>query len=112
MAVKEYSVIQKVNNMPVYGYRCEKCDEKFDEFLSVNDRDNPTKEKCKKCDELSIVRDYAGFTQSIGVDSNVTPDKKTNGQWSQLMTKMKKGLSPKYHHSLDRTANHSGTRWH
>lgn len=92
--------------MPVYGFCCDKCENKFDEFLSINDRDRPLNQKCSKCNEGMIVRDYTGFSQSIGVDANVTPDKKTNGQWSQLMTKMKKGLSPKYHAALDKTQNH------
>jgi putative FmdB family regulatory protein len=98
--------------MPLYGYCCDKCDNKFDKFLSINDRNIPLVENCSKCDGGKIIRDYSGFSQSVGVDVSLTPDTKTNGQWSKLMTKMKKGLSPRFHHNLDKTANHTGARWH
>ena len=97
--------------MPLYGFYCDRCENKFDRFLSIDDRDKPLHEVCEKCGENSIKRDYTGFKQAVSVDANVTPDKKTGGQWSELMKKMKKGLSPIYHENLDRATNQSGTRW-
>jgi|688.fasta_scaffold95247_2 putative FmdB family regulatory protein len=98
--------------MPLYGYCCTSCDNEFDRFLAIDERDRPLNEECDKCKNKTVVRNYTGFTQPIAVDVNNTPNKKTNGQWSQLMNKMKKGISPKYHDRLDRASDNRGTRWH
>tara|TARA_B100000287_G_scaffold374717_1_gene374739 strand:+ start:374 stop:532 length:159 start_codon:yes stop_codon:yes gene_type:complete len=46
----------------------------------------------------------------MGVDMNVTPDKKTNGDFSRLMDRIKNnGQTPaKYHAGLDQAANRRG----
>jgi putative FmdB family regulatory protein len=98
--------------MPLYGYCCTSCDNKFDLFLNIDERDRPINESCEKCNNNTVVRDYSGFSQPVAVDMGMTPNKKTNGQWNQLMTKMKKGLSPRFHDRLDRASDHRGTRWH
>lgn len=42
--------------MILYQYECEKCNYLFEEFYSVKDRDDPTKEPCKKCGQLEVKR--------------------------------------------------------
>lgn len=98
--------------MPTYAYYCTSCENKFDRFLSMDDREIPLSEACEKCGCSAIARDYTSFSQPISSDMNLTPDKKTGGQWSQLMNKMKKGTSPRYHKTLDMATNRRGTKWH
>jgi putative FmdB family regulatory protein len=33
--------------MPIYEYRCLKCDQKFEEYLSTSDKPTPACPKCK-----------------------------------------------------------------
>ena len=35
--------------MPTYDYRCEKCENEFEDMLPISKRDEPTKEPCKEC---------------------------------------------------------------
>jgi putative FmdB family regulatory protein len=97
--------------MPTYAFRCEKCENTFDKFLSISEREQPLSESCEKCGCKNIVRDFTNYSQPIGTDMNFTPDKKTGGQWSQLMGKMKKGLAPRYHKSLDKASDRRGSKW-
>ena len=45
------------------------------------------------------------------VDTNLTPDKATGGQYSELMNKMKRGTPKTYHDTLDRSSNRDGGIW-
>ena len=97
--------------MPNYGFICEKCKHKFDAILSMEDREKPLKKPCPECKEKAIVRDYNDYTQVIGSDATLTPDKATGGKWSALMGKMKKGISKRHHEKLDRATARSGKYW-
>jgi putative FmdB family regulatory protein len=97
--------------MPVYGFICENCGNKFDRFLSIANREQPINEACEGCGEKKIQRDYEGQTSALTADSTVTPNKATGGAWGELMAKMKPGL-PKYtHKNLDRATNRNLRRW-
>ena len=63
--------------MPIYEYQCESCDNQFDLLLSINNRDNPTKELCLKCDEKSIKRRIS--IPLTGADATLTLDKMCPG---------------------------------
>ena len=39
--------------MPIYEYRCEKCDERFEEYLSASTKPAPP---CPKCDSADVKR--------------------------------------------------------
>jgi putative FmdB family regulatory protein len=39
--------------MPVYEYRCDKCDEQFEEFLSLSTKPAPP---CPKCGSKKVTR--------------------------------------------------------
>ena len=94
--------------MPIYEYRCEKCQHVFDEVLSVSNRDNPLSEPCPQCSEKSVKK-LVSATR-MGVDMNVTPDKKPGGDWSSLMEKVKNNTPERYHGNLDRASSRSGGR--
>lgn len=98
--------------MPNYGFICEKCETGFDCLLSIANRDNPLNEPCPHClAEGKIVKDFNGIRCALSSDSTLTPDKATGGAWSELMSKMKSGLSPRYHKKLDQATNRTGRRW-
>ena len=57
------------------------------------------------------MRDYNNFTQSIGSDTNVTPNKVTGGRWNELMGRMKKGIAKIHHKNLDDATSRTGRYW-
>ena len=97
--------------MPMYEFICDKCAHSFDRFLSINERDIPLSEKCEKCNEESIKRSYNGFSQAVGSDANLTPNKATGGQWNELMGRMKKGIGKRHHKNLDQASSNTGRYW-
>jgi len=93
--------------MPMYDYKCEKCDEKWEENLTMANREKPCKEKCPHCNESGTVKkDVAGFP-GLNVDTTLTPDKKTGGRWSEVMNKINGGLPERHQMGNDM----SGHRW-
>lgn len=76
--------------MPNYAYNCESCKHKFDEFLSMKDRDNPTKLPCPKCKKKKITRDWGESNNSIGVDTTLTPTKVCGSAWNEVMERVRK----------------------
>jgi hypothetical protein len=62
-------------------------------------------------EEMGVEKSWVGQTPIVSSDATLTPDKKTGGQWGELMGKMKRGMPKRYHNNLDRASNNSGTRW-
>ena len=44
-------------------------------------------------------------------DSTLTANKKTGGQWNELMHKMKDYTPNRYHDKFDKASSNSGKRW-
>jgi putative FmdB family regulatory protein len=79
--------------MPVYGFICDKCNHSFDVYLTMDERDGPLKKKCPGCSKKKgIRRQYDSFSQSIGTDSTLTPNKR-------------------YHKNLDQASSNTGRYW-
>ena len=74
--------------MPTYDYKCNACEKIWEEFSLINDRDKPTENPCPECGEEEVNREVSGY--GICIDTNVTPNKATGGQWNELMQKMGK----------------------
>ncbi len=93
--------------MPLYDYRCSECELDFSEVTSVASRDSM---KCPECGKKKCVNRSGVYETTMGVDMNITPDKKTGGDFSRLMDKIKNnGMTPKkYHAGLDTAANRRG----
>jgi len=91
--------------MPIYEYTCE-CGHEFDDYLPVSKREKPIKSPCPECGENKVSRKVSRAT--MGVDMDCTPDKKTGGDWSRLMDKIKYGTPKRYHEGLDRASSRSG----
>ncbi len=97
--------------MPNYDYLCEACDHAFEEFMTYEDREKPCKKPCPVCKEKKIIKTIGGFP-GLAADSTLTPDKKTGGQWSEMMEKVKSNIPKKYHNGLDKSTNMNGKRWY
>ena len=97
--------------MPTYDYKCKACEHAFEEIHLIEDREVPTKNPCPKCGKKEIFKSWAGVTPALAADTTLTPDKKTGGQWSEMMGRVKKGLPKRYHRGIDKSTNMSGRSW-
>lgn len=96
--------------MPTYDYRCEGCEKIWDVYQTISKRDVPCAEKCPHCGEKKVVR-HIGEFPSTAADSNLTANKKTGGQWNDLMQKMKSYTPDRFHSKLDQSSSQTGRRW-
>ena len=71
--------------MPIYDYRCEKCEELWEENLSMSKMNSPTKKPCPHCEETGCVVKHVGGFPGLATDATLTANKKTGGQWNELM---------------------------
>jgi putative FmdB family regulatory protein len=96
--------------MPNYSFNCEACDHKFELFLKMSECENPLKEKCPKCKKKKVVRDWADQTNSIAIDTTLTPSKVNGSAWKEVIDKIKNsGHVPKrYHDKLENSGRHAG----
>ena len=93
--------------MPIYEYTCKKCSHIHDAMRTIASRDEPI--ECPECGSMECSRN---ITHALGaVDTTLTPDKATSGQFSQLMDKMKRGHPESAHSSLDRASSRNGGLW-
>ena len=97
--------------MPTYDYRCNACEHIFESVQMMADDLKPTKEPCPECGKKEVTKSWAKVTPSIGSDMTLTPDKKTGGDWSEMMGRIKKGLPKRYHEGLDKSTSKTGRRW-
>jgi putative FmdB family regulatory protein len=97
--------------MPNYDYLCEACNHPFEAFAPYEDREKACEEKCSQCGEKKVIRIIGGFP-GLAADTTLTPDKKTGGQWSEMMEKVKSGIPKQYHKNIDKSTNMSGKRWY
>tara|TARA_R110000765_G_scaffold344078_1_gene434365 strand:- start:148 stop:444 length:297 start_codon:yes stop_codon:yes gene_type:complete len=97
--------------MPFYDYKCASCEHAWDDMYSYENREQPCGEPCPQCSAKEVKKVIGGFP-GLAADSTLTPDKKTGGDWSEMMDKVKSGLPPKYHAKLDKSTNMNGKRWY
>lgn len=98
--------------MPTYDYRCGSCDHLFESVQMMADDMKPTKEPCPECGKKEVTKSWARVTPGLCSDSNTTPDKKTGGQWSEMMGKIKSNLPERYKPNIDKATNRNGRRWY
>jgi putative FmdB family regulatory protein len=97
--------------MPTYDYQCNKCEMIWEDVYTIADRATPLSKPCPHCKKKKCVeKAFASFPGSA-TDTNITPDKKTGGQWSELINRIKKGVPEYSKNKLDRATNHSGHQW-
>jgi|TARA_R110001583_G_scaffold5565_2_gene29950 putative FmdB family regulatory protein len=97
--------------MPNYDYMCEACDETWEDFQMVSGRDKPCKKPCPHCKKKKVKRTLPTEFPQMGVDQTLTANKKTGGQWNELMNKVKDYTPERFHGKLDKSSSQSGKRW-
>jgi putative FmdB family regulatory protein len=96
--------------MPTYDYMCESCKETWENFSIISDRDKPCASKCPHCKEKKVIRGFVEFP-STTTDSTLTANKKSGGQWNELMHKMKNYTPDRLHDRLDQSSSRTGKSW-
>jgi len=96
--------------MPSYDYECQRCDVRWESLLTYEEREKPCSNPCPHCGAKEVRKIIGGFP-GLAADTNLTPDKKTGGQWSEMMDRVKGGIPKRYHGGIDRSTNMSGKRW-
>ena len=76
--------------MPNYSFKCESCDHSFETFLKIAERDNPIKEPCPSCKKKKITKNWSDQSNSIAIDTTLTPTKVCGGAWNEVMDRVKK----------------------
>ena len=97
--------------MPSYDYMCEACNETRDDFQMISSRDAPCKKPCPHCKKKKVKRTLPTEFPQMEADSTLTANKKTGGQWNELMHKMKDYTPNRYHDKFDKASSNSGKRW-
>lgn len=64
-------------DMPIYDYKCNKCENVFEALVKMADAEQPTKDPCPECGKKAVVRYYIKATplhSGEGIGSTVVPD--------------------------------------
>ena len=94
--------------MPTYSFKCESCENCFDEQLPMKDNNLPTTKPCPKCNEQKVIRNYSNETYGASIDATLSPNKATGGAWNELMAKIKPGIPQRFRKGLDMATERRG----
>jgi|LakMenE18May11ns_1017448.scaffolds.fasta_scaffold9837860_4 putative FmdB family regulatory protein len=94
--------------MPIYAFKCEKCDHQFEESLTMAKNDVPLKNPCPSCKANKVIRDYGSEAVGMAMDATLSPNKATGGAWNELMSKMKPGMPKRFRRNLDAATERRG----
>ena len=73
--------------MPTYVFKCEKCENVFEESLKYEDRDAPTEHLCQKCQgKINRIPAMPGFGHD-NVGPNKKPDRAFNDKLKEIKRK-------------------------
>jgi len=98
--------------MPNYGFICNKCEHRFEEFLLMEKRNAPLKRKCPSCSEKkSVVKDFGETRSTLGADATMNANTVTGGKWNELMSRMKRRMGKKYNDVYDTASKKTGRHW-
>ena len=95
--------------MPMYDYRCDKCNKLWEENLSMSNSNKPCENPCPYCQAEGFVKKHVGGFPAMAVDTTMTADKKTGGRWSEIMNKIKDATPDRHHDNLSHDL--SGKKW-
>jgi putative FmdB family regulatory protein len=97
--------------MPNYSFKCEGCKHSFELFLKMSESDQPLKEKCPNCKKKKVIKDWSQQSNSIAMDTTLTPTKVNGGAWKEVMDKLKANVPKRYHDKLDYSSKLNGGRF-
>ena len=78
-----------------YDYRCDSCEESWEESRSMNDRDAPMGEKCPKCGESDCVKRIPSVVRMSYQGRPGEAMRKAGSGWNDVLGKIKKGAGRK-----------------
>ena len=96
--------------MPTYDYRCNACEHAFEVFHLMSEDNPPAKKPCPECGKKKVTKSVSK-PAGLGADTNLTPDKVTGGDWSEMMGRIKKNLPKRFHKKLDKSTSMTGRKW-
>jgi predicted nucleic acid-binding Zn ribbon protein len=73
-----------------YTYRCESCNEQWEDRQLLNDRDLPTTQACCHCNSEGTVKRIIDFAPRISYDGAKTVLQRAGSGWNDVLTKVKK----------------------
>lgn len=75
--------------MPTYTYRCKKCENSFEKFLSISNRKEPEQEACPNCNEKDCVEQSLTEPPKLVSDSK-TAMRRAGSGWNDVLKGIKK----------------------
>ena len=75
--------------MPLYEYKCSKCEHLFDKRLSINENKLPESEPCPSCNEVGGVLQYLGAPPGIHSGEGIAQSGKIPGDFREVMQKIR-----------------------
>jgi putative FmdB family regulatory protein len=73
-----------------YTYRCDSCNEQWEDRLPMSDRDVPTTHPCPLCNAEESVKRIIDFAPRISYDGAKTVLQRAGSGWNDLLNKVKK----------------------
>lgn len=86
--------------MPTYDFSCAKCAYKFEQFLSIADRNRPLDEPCPQCKAEGVIAKSWIVPPVTGCDATLGPGQ----DFKEVMRKVARGTPKCYHERLERAA--------
>lgn len=74
-----------------YTYRCDSCNEQWEDRHPMADRDVPTTKECPHCNSEGTVKRIIDFAPRVSYDGAKTVLQRAGSGWNDLLTKVKKG---------------------
>lgn len=98
----------KANDMPTYEFICNACGEKFDEYLSIDNRNKPLVQPCPACGKEDCISKRFESFPTVGYDMSVKP----SSDFKEIMERVKhSGQVPKrFHENIDAAVEKRGGR--
>jgi len=78
-----------------YDYRCDSCEESWEESHNMNDRDVPTEKDCPKCGSSECVKRIPSAVRMSYQGRPGEAMRKAGSGWNDVLGKIKKGAGRK-----------------
>ena len=79
--------------MPIYDYRCEKCEHCIEEFHSISERENVSCKECEQCKAIDSFKLFVGkeatpIMPATSIEGRIRPRQ----DFQERMKQMREGL--------------------
>jgi len=77
--------------MPAYDYKCDKCENVWEEIRRMSEHDEPERLPCPHCGKKKCVRQVVLEAPALAMDTNHRIDGKAKGGFKAVMEKIADG---------------------